>query len=165
MRAVLNAAEPVFSVVYPRIVMLFGTSARAALRYASAWAAGGAAAGALALGLGISLWPAIEPMLAPRAGGLDLQGLRSVLLILGGLLPLLLGWKFIGYWMLGSGRYDSAYRACVIVGGIVGVIGAATWGGAAGAMGLAWTALGVEFVVIVVAVGGVALTGRERARA
>jgi hypothetical protein len=64
--------------------------------------------------------------------------------------------------MLGSGRYDTAYRACVIVGGIVGVTGAATWGGAAGPTGLAWTAVGVEVVVIAVALGGVALTRRER---
>jgi O-antigen/teichoic acid export membrane protein len=164
-RAVLNAAEPVFSVVYPRIVTLFATSARAALRYASAWAVGGAAAGALLLAIGNVMWPVVEPMLVPRAGGLDLHSLRKVMLILGWLLPLLLGWKFIGYWILGSGRYDTAYRACVVVGGIVGVIGAATYGGAAGATGLAWTALGVEMVVIAVAVGGVLLTRRERALA
>ena len=164
-RAVLNAAEPVFSVVYPRIVTLFNTSARAALRYAAAWGVGGAAVGAVLLGLGNLLWPAVEPMLVPRAGGLDVEKLRAVMLILGCLLPLLLGWKFIGYWILGSGRYDTAYRACVIVGGVVGVIGAATCGGAAGATGLAWTALGVELIVIAVAVGGVLLTRRERALA
>jgi len=164
-RAVLNAAEPVFSVVYPRIVTMFKSSARAALRYASAWAAGGTAVGALLLGIGNVMWPSIEPLILPRAGGLDLHSLRSVLLILGWLLPLLLGWKFIGYWILGSGRYDTAYRACVIVGGIVGVIGAATCGGAAGATGLAWTALGVEMIVIAVAVGGVLLTRRGRAPA
>jgi O-antigen/teichoic acid export membrane protein len=161
-RAVLNAADPVISVVYPRMVMIFATSARAALRYAMAWAAGGAALGALLLGLGHLLWPALEPMLTARAGAIDVPGVRATLLVLGWLLPLLLGWKFIGYWMLGSGRYDTAYRACVIVGGIVGVIGAATWGAAAGATGLAWTAVGVELVVIAVAVGGVALTRRER---
>ena len=159
-RAVLNAAEPVFAVVYPRIVTLFKTSAGAALRYAAAWGAGGAAAGALLLGVGVLTWQAIEPLVLPRAGGIDLPGLRATMLVLGWLLPLLLGWKFIGYWMLGSGRYDTAYRACVIVGGIAGVIGAATWGGAAGATGLAWVALGVELLVIAVAVGGVLLTRR-----
>lgn len=164
-RAVLNAAEPVFSVVYPRIVTLFKTSARAALRYASAWAVGGTAVGALLLAVGSVMWPAIEPLVLPRAGGLDVHSLRAVLLILGWLLPLLLGWKFIGYWILGSGRYDTAYRACVIVGGIVGVIGAATYGGAAGATGLAWTALCVELIVIAAAVGGVLLTRRKRAPA
>jgi len=162
-RAVLNAAEPVFSVVYPRIVNLFATSERAALRYSAAWAVGGAAVGVVLLALGNALWPHLEPLLLPRAGGLDVMSLRAVLLILAWLLPLLLGWKFIGYWILGSGRYDSAYRACVIVGGIVGVLGAATYGGAAGATGLALTALTVEMVVIAVAVGGVLLTRRLRA--
>ncbi|MBC7992655.1 MAG: oligosaccharide flippase family protein [Rhizobacter sp.] len=159
-RAVLNAAEPVFAVVYPRIVTLFKTSASAALRYAAAWSVGGVLVGALLFALGVLMWQAIEPLLLPNAGGIDLPDLRAAMLILGGLLPLLLGWKFIGYWMLGSGRYDTAYRACVVVGGIAGVIGAATWGGAAGASGLAWVALGVELIVIVVAVGGMLLTRR-----
>ncbi|HZT56220.1 MAG TPA: hypothetical protein VFA35_08345, partial [Burkholderiaceae bacterium] len=164
-RALLNAAEPVFSVVYPRIVTLFGTSARAAFRYAAAWAGCGAIAGVALLGIGHLIWPAIEPLIVSRAGGLDVEGVRAVLRILGWLVPLLLGWKFIGYWILGSGRFDAAYRTCVIVGGIVGVLAAATFGGAAGATGLAWTALGAEAVVIAVAVGGVLLTRRERARA
>jgi PST family polysaccharide transporter/O-antigen flippase len=153
-RAVLAAADPVFSVVYPRIVRLFGDGPRAALAYAARWAAGGALAGALLFAAGGLLWPAVSPLLAPRAGGIDADRLHATLRILGGLLPLLLGWKFFGYWMLGSGRYDRAYRACVVVGGIVGVAAAATVGGAAGATGLAWTALGVETVVIVVAVAG-----------
>ncbi len=160
-RAVLNAAEPVFAVVYPRIVTLFKTSAAAALRYAAAWSVGGVLVGALLFALGVLMWQAIEPLVLPNAGGIDLPKLRAAMLILGGLLPLLLGWKFIGYWMLGSGRYDTAYRACVVVGGIAGVIGAATWGGAAGASGLAWVALGVELIVIVVAVGGMLLTRRR----
>ena len=162
-RAGLNAAEPVFAVVYPRIVNLFATSARAALRYAAAWALAGAAAGALLLVAGHLGWPAIEPLIVPRAGGLDAPMLRAVLAILGLLLPLLLGWKFIGYWMLGSGRFDTAYRSCVIVGGIVGTALAASVGGAAGPTGLAWTALGVETLVIVLAIGGMLLTRRARA--
>ena len=89
--------------------------------------------------------------------------LHAVLQILAWLLPLLLGWKFIGYWMLGSGLYDRAYRACVVVGGFVGVTASASVGGAAGATGLAWTALGVECVVIAVALGGIALTRRRSA--
>lgn len=161
-RAVLNAAEPVFAVVYPRIVALFKTSADAALRYAALWSVGGLVAGALLL-LGAYLaWPLIEPIILPRPGDINLVDLRATMLILGWLLPLLLGWKFMGYWMLGSGRYDTAYRACVIVGGVAGVIGAATWGGAAGAPGLAVVALGVEWLVIAVAVGGVLLTERTR---
>jgi len=159
-RAVLNAAEPVFAVVYPRIVTLFKTSAHEALRYAARWSVGGVAVGLLLLLLGTLSWPMLEPLILPRAGGIDLGPLRAAMFILGWLLPLLLGWKFIGYWMLGSGRYDTAYRACVIVGGIAGVIGAASWGGAAGATGLAWVALGVELLVIVVAVVGMLLTRR-----
>jgi O-antigen/teichoic acid export membrane protein len=164
-RAVLNAADPIFSVVYPRIVQLFLTSARAALRYTLLWAVGGVAMGGLLFGIGCVGWPSVEPLLLSRAGGLDLQGVRATLLILGWLLPLLLGWKFIGYWVLGSGRYDRAYKACVVVGGVVGVASASTWGGAAGPSGLAWTAVGVEIVVIAVAVGGVLLTRRGHARA
>jgi O-antigen/teichoic acid export membrane protein len=162
-RAVMNAADPVFSVVYPRIVNLFATGARAAFRYTMGWAAGGAVAGAWLFGVGCLAWPLVEPMLLRHEGGLDLQGVRATLLILGWLLPLLLGWKFIGYWMLGSGRYDRAYRACVIAGGIVGVVGAASVGGAAGPTGLAWTAVGAEIVVIAVAVGGILLMDRDRA--
>ena len=88
--------------------------------------------------------------IAAHAADIDLPRLRMALLILSGLLPLLLGWKFIGYWMLGSGRYDTAYRACMVIGGIAGVAAAATVGGAAGAIGLAWTAIGVELLVIAV---------------
>ena len=162
-RSLLNAAEPVSSVVYPRMVTLFKAGEGAALRYAGLWAAGGLLVGALLLAAGSVMWSAVEPLIAPRAAGLDLQRLRAAFLVLGGLLPLLLGWKPIGYWILGSGRYDTAYRTCVIVGGVVGVIGAATWGGAAGAVGLAWTALLVEALVIVVAIAGVLLTRRLRA--
>ncbi|WP_280154561.1 oligosaccharide flippase family protein [Piscinibacter sp. XHJ-5] len=160
-RALLAAADPVFSVVYPRIVTLFRSGTRSALRYALRWAAGGATAGALLLLAGMGSWPLVESLLAPRAGGIELSHLQAVMQVLGWLLPLLLGWKFIGYWMLGSGRYDTAYRSCMVVGGIVGVIAAATVGGAAGAVGLAWTALGVEAVVIAVALGGVWLTNRH----
>ena len=48
-RAVLNAADPVFSVVYPRIVALFATGARAAGAYAARWSLGGALAGPVGL--------------------------------------------------------------------------------------------------------------------
>jgi O-antigen/teichoic acid export membrane protein len=157
-RAVLAAADPVFSVVYPRIVRLFAQGARVALAYASRWALAGAVVGALLLAAGQLLWPLSAPWLAPRAGGMDLARLHTTLQILAWLLPLLLGWKFFGYWMLGSGRYDTAYRTCVVVGGIVGVAAAATVGGAAGATGLAWTALGVELVVIAVALAGMLAT-------
>lgn len=159
-RAVLNAAEPVFAVVYPRIVMLFPRGAGAALRYAAAWSVGGVAAGLALFAAGVAGWQVIEPLVMQRAGSIDLPALRATMLVLGWLLPLLLGWKFIGYWMLGSGRFDRAYRACVVAGGIAGTLGAATWGGAAGAVGLAYVAVGVEILVIVVAVGGMLLTRR-----
>jgi O-antigen/teichoic acid export membrane protein len=160
-RAVLNAAEPVFAVVYPRIVTLFQQGARAALRYAARWSVGGLVAGLVLYALGVAGWQLIEPLLLARAGSLDLPTLRATMLVLGALLPLLLGWKFIGYWMLGSGRFDTAYRSCVVIGGIVGTLGAATWGGAAGAVGLAWVAIGVELVVMAVAVVGMWLTARR----
>jgi O-antigen/teichoic acid export membrane protein len=157
-RAVLNAAEPVFAVVYPRIVARFATGARAALSYALRWSLGGlAAGGALAL-LGAAMWPSLEPMLLRDAASFDLPLLRATMAVLALLLPLLLGWKFIGYWMLGSRRYDVAYRACVVAGGVAGVAGAATVGGAAGPTGLAWVAVGVEVLVMAVAMAGMALT-------
>ncbi|MEP7301618.1 MAG: oligosaccharide flippase family protein [Caldimonas sp.] len=160
-RAVLAGADPVYSLVYPRIVALFGQSARRALWYAARWAALGSVAGALTL-LAVQLaWPSLEPLIAARAGGLDVQRIHAVASVLAWLWPLLFGWKFIGYWMLGSGRHDSAYRASMIAGGIAGVAAAATFGGAAGAIGLAWTAIGVELLVILVAL---ALMGVARLR-
>jgi O-antigen/teichoic acid export membrane protein len=155
-RALLAAADPVYSLVYPRIVAMFGASGRAALWYAARWAALGSVAGALAYALVGGLWPLLEPYVAARAGDIDVDRVHDVALVLAWLWPLLLGWKFFGYWMLGSGRHDTVYRACVIAGGIVGVAAAATVGGAAGAIGLAWTAIGVELLVIVVAIGGMA---------
>lgn len=160
-RAALNAAEPVFAVVYPRIVTLFQQGARVALRYATRWSVGGVVAGLAMYALGIAGWQLVEPWVLSRAGGLDLATLRATMLVLGALLPLLLGWKFIGYWMLGSGRFDTAYRSCVVIGGIAGTLGAATWGGAAGAVGLAWVAVSVELLVMAVAVGGMWLTARR----
>lgn len=161
-RALVAAADPVFSVIYPRIVALFAFGARAALRYAARWALAGAIAGAAILLAMRLLLPIATPWLAPRATALDLVALQPVLYTLGALLPLLLGWKFFGYWLLGSHRFDAAYRSSIVVGGIVGTASALTFGGAAGAVGLAWTAIGVELLVIVVAVGGSVLTLRRR---
>jgi O-antigen/teichoic acid export membrane protein len=161
-RAVLAAADPVYSVVYPRIVALFARGSRAALWYAARWAAAGSVAGALVFAAVQGLWPWIEPAIVARSGGIDVQGVHAVAFVLAWLWPLLFAWKFIGYWMLGSGRHDTAYRTCIVVGGIVGVAAAATVGGRAGALGLAWTALGVELLVIVVAIALMA-AGRLRA--
>lgn len=160
-RAVLNAAEPVFAVVYPRIVTLFQQGARTALGYAARWSVGGVVVGLVLYALGVAGWQVIEPLVLARAGSIDVATLRATMLVLGALLPLLLGWKFIGYWMLGSGRFDTAYRSCVVIGGIAGTLGAATWGGAAGPVGLAWVAIGVELLVMTVAVVGMWLTARR----
>ena len=161
-RAVLAVADPVFSVVYPRIVALFERSGRAALWYAARWAAAGTVAGALMFGLAQTVWPLLEPVLASRAGGIDVERVHAVASILAGLWPLLLSWKFFGYWMLGSARHDMAYRSSVVAGAIAGVAAAATIGGAAGATGLAWTALGVEVLVIAVAVTAMAAGRLQR---
>ena len=161
-RVVLAAAEPVFAVVYPRIVLLFGSGVRAALAYSVRWAVVGAAIGAAMVLVAYLSWPWFGASLAARSGGLDIDRLAATFAILVWLWPLLLGWKFFGYWMLGSARYDTAYRASIVVGGVVGVASAASFGGAAGATGLAWTALGVEGVVIVVSVAGVFVTQRRR---
>ncbi|MDQ6685557.1 MAG: oligosaccharide flippase family protein [Pseudomonadota bacterium] len=157
-RALLAGADPVFSVVYPRIVALFRASPQAALRYAFRWAVVGACTGAVLLLLVEAFWPSFAALLAVHAGAIDISSVHRVLFILAWLWPMLLGWKFFGYWMLGSGRYDMAYRAAAFVGAIAGVLAAATWGGAAGAVGLAWTALGVEALVIAVELAGVLLT-------
>jgi O-antigen/teichoic acid export membrane protein len=166
-RSLLAGAEPVFALVYPRIVALFSVEdgARRALRYASRWALGGAVVGGLLYGVLLAAWPLAEPWLARDGRGFEPGALQAVAVVLGLLLPLLLGWKFIGYWMLGSHRYDTAYRACMVVGGIVGVASALTVGGRAGATGLAWTALAVELTVIAVALAGMALTGRRQSNA
>jgi len=162
-RAVLAAADPVYSVVYPRIVALFGQRSRAAHWYAARWAAAGSVAGAIVFAAVQVLWPRIEPALVARAGDIDVAAVHAVAYVLAWLWPLLFAWKFIGYWMLGSGRHDTAYRTCVVVGGIVGVVIAATVGGRAGPIGLAWTSLGVELLVIVVAIALMAV-GRLGAR-
>jgi hypothetical protein len=160
-RAVLSAAEPVFQVVYPRIVGRFPLGARAAWRYTARWALLGAGAGALLLGAGVWAWPALSAVLMARQGAVDGARLAPVMLTLGSLLPLLLCWKFFGYAMLGSGRYDQAYRACVVVGGLAGVAGAWLRGGQ-GALALSRVAVGVELAVIATALFGMLLTERSR---
>ncbi|MGM9488970.1 oligosaccharide flippase family protein [Ideonella sp. YS5] len=165
-RSLLAGAEPVFALVYPRIVGLFAGEGgeRRALRYALRWSVGGLVVGAALYVLLLAAWPWAQTWLARDGHGFAPGAVQAVATVLGLLLPLLLGWKFIGYWMLGSGRYDRAYRACVVVGGIAGVASALTVGGQAGALGLAWTALAVELTVIAVALAGVGLTARLRQR-
>lgn len=153
-RALLAAADPVFQIVYPRIVQRFAQGARAALVYTARWALAGVAAGALLWAGGLALW---------HASGRGGDGATPVLTVLGALLPLLLGWKFFGYWMLGSARFDAAYRACMIGGALAGLAGA--WAFATGgALPLAYTAIGIESFVIVLAVAGIGFTLHRQGR-
>jgi O-antigen/teichoic acid export membrane protein len=156
-RAVLGAADPVFQIVYPRIVSHFRLGARAAWFYTARWALLGAVCGGVLLLVGVLAWPLLGDWLKSQKGAIDSARVAPVMATLGLLLPLLLGWKFFGYWMLGSGRYDHAYRACVVVGGVAGVAGAWQFG-AAGAAALSRVAVGVELLVIAAAVAGMALT-------
>ncbi len=156
-RAVLGAADPVFQIVYPRIVSHFQFGARAAWFYTARWALLGAVAGGVLLVGGVLAWPLLSSVLAAQKGAFDTARVAPVMATLGLLLPLLLCWKFFGYWMLGSGRFDHAYRACVVVGGLAGVAGAWQFG-ADGAAALSRVAVGVEGLVIAAAVAGMALT-------
>jgi len=156
-RALLQAADPLVQVVYPRIVARFAVGQGVALRYAAGWAVGGLLAGASIYALLIFGWPLIERSLP----GVEHARLAAVLTVAGLLLPLLTGWKFIGYWMLGSARYDHAYRACVVVGGVFGA--AAAWWAGHDAVALAWVAFSAECVVIGAAVAGIVWTRRTKA--
>ncbi len=149
-RALLYGSDPLVQLIYPRIVSRFRDGARAALRYAARWALGGLVAGALLLAALLLATP-----LAGRAlAGVDALRLHGVLKVLGVLLPLLMGWKFIGFWMLGSGRYDPAYRASIVAGGLCGAVGA--WQLGHDAVALAGVALGAEAAVICTALAGMA---------
>jgi O-antigen/teichoic acid export membrane protein len=161
-RALLAAADPVYQLVFPRIVARMPQGLRAAAAYSARWALLGALAGGLLLLAGALAWPLLAPWLAARSHE-EATGLRAVFGVLGWLLPLLLGWKFFGYWMLGSGRFDGAYRACLLVGGVVGVLAALAFAHL-GAVALAGVALGAEVTVIASALVGVALTLRSAAR-
>jgi len=156
-RALLQGSDPLVQLVYPRIVDRFAQGARVALRYAARWAAAGllvGLAGYVVLYLG---WP----MAARALGTPEPARVQAVLAVAGLLLPLLVGWKFLGYWMLGSGRYDHAYRACIVIGGIFGA--SAAWAFAHDAVALATVAVAAEAVVIAAAVAGMMLTERRRA--
>lgn len=160
-RALLAAADPLYQLVYPRIVARMPRGLRVSGAYSARWALAGVAAGAAALLAGALAWPLLHEWLAAPGRGFDAAALREVFAVLAWLLPLLLGWKFIGYWMLGSGRFDHAYRACVFVGAIVGV-GAALAFASRGAVALAGVALAAEVAVIAAALLGVVITLRQR---
>jgi len=154
-RALLQGTDPLVQLVYPRIVERFAGGARAALRYAARWAAAGLAVGLAGYALLLLGWPVV----ARALGSAEPARVQAVFTVAGVLLPLLIGWKFIGYWMLGSGRYDHAYRACVVIGGVFGA--GAAWAFAHDAVALAGVAVAAEVVVITAAVAGMLLTERR----
>ncbi|MDE2082004.1 MAG: hypothetical protein KGI90_11665 [Burkholderiales bacterium] len=160
-RALLAAADPLYQLVYPRIVARMPQGLRAAATYAARWTLFGAAAGLALLLAGALAWPLLARWLAGPGHGIDGSALHAVFAVLAWLLPLLLAWKFVGYWMLGSGRFDHAYRLCVMAGGAFGLVAALAFAGG-GAVALAGVALAAEGVVIVTALAGVAATLRVR---
>ena len=158
-RAALAAADPVFQLVYPRIVARFKVSASGALRYTARWSLLGLGAGVVLLLIGVLAWPWVAALVMDARGGIDPARVAPVMAVLGLLLPLLLCWKFFGYWMLGSGSFDHAYRASVVVAGLAGVAAAWTFGGD-GAVVLARVAVCLEMLVMAVAIIGMWLTLR-----
>jgi O-antigen/teichoic acid export membrane protein len=151
-RAALMAVDPLAQWVYPRIVERFAQGLLPAFKFALRWALAGLAAGAAALLLLDLLWPAIATRLPP---GIDAPALRAVLGISACLLPLLLSWKPLGLWMLGSARFDTAYRMCMIGGALAGL--SLVWlAPTLDAITLARIALAVEILVIGLAVAGIA---------
>lgn len=152
-RALIGAAEPLVQLVYPRIVDRFRQGLRPALAYALRWSGAGAAVG---LGLAVAAWLAWPRLQGLVGGDVDPQRLQAVLAVAGWLIPLAMGWRFIGYWMLGSARYDVAYRSCIALGAAVGLLGA--WAFGSSAVALAVVALSAELAVMAAAVAGMLFT-------
>lgn len=156
-RTLVSSLEPLVQLVYPRIVERFRTGARHAFAYAASWASGGALVGLLIALAAWWWWPAWA---ARQGDAVPPEALRNVVSVLGWLIPLGMGWRFIGYWMLGSGRYDRAYRSCIAIGAVVGVSGAWWFGDTA--VRLAGVAMAAEVAVVLAAVAGMLLTERRR---
>ena len=163
-RAVLAAADPVYSLVYPRIVALFGPSGRAALWYAARWAALGSVAGAaLFLLVQIALAGARAAPVRPRrqhrraAGPCRRPGPGLALAIAARLEVhrLLDARQRPARRRLPALHRHRRHRRRRRRGDV---------GGAHGALGLAWTSIGVELLVIVVAIAAMG-AGRLRRRA
>ena len=157
-RALLAAADPVIQLVYPRIVARFAVSERVALAYAARWAVGGLCVGLLIFGAGLLAWP----LIAPRLTGVDAAGLAQVLSVFGLLVPLAMGWRFLAYWMLGSGHYDTGYRASIYAGALAGIAGAWLFGQSAAA--LSAVVLAAELAIMTTSGLGVLLARRRRRR-
>ena len=151
-RALLAAIDPIISLIYLRIVQLFEIDEKNALRYATRWAFIGLVLGICFFGGGELAWLVKEKYEFRWIGGMSNEQLHATFIVLGWLLPMLMGWKFVGCWILASRRYDRAYRLSIIGGAGVGLLGASI---AASAEGLAWTAISAEMAVILVAIVGV----------
>ncbi len=150
-RLILSSATPIFSITFPRAVELHNKKASSAFNYSARWAIGGALTGFMILISGIIIWPFIEALIMKFLTGINLEYLRSTLLVLGVLLPLLLCWRFFINWMLSTKELDMAYRISVFSGALVGLIGVHNMGGAPTSENLAWIALRAEISVIIVA--------------
>lgn len=156
-RALMAATDPITQLVYPRIVQRLAVSPRDAMRYTLRWCAFGLGLGALIVVAVALLWPVVSGAIK----GVDPSALAKVLTVLIWLVPLSMGWRFIGYWMLGSGRYDRALRWSIVAGAVIGVTGALSVG--QDAVRLAMVAVLAEVGVMLASLAGVALT-RRRAR-
>lgn len=158
LRALVAATDPLMQLVYPRIVERFRLGARAAFAYAVRWAAAGTALGLLLVLLAWLAWPVVQGWVR-----VDAVALRSVCAVLVWLLPLMMGWRYLAYWVLGSGRYDRAYRGCIVAGAVVGLGGALAFGQSP--VALALVALGAETAVMLTAGAGVLATEWQRREA
>lgn len=156
-RAVMAGADPIYSLVYPRIVARWARSPRAAWAYAARWSAAGVATGLVGYAAAVYGWPLWAPLVFHRDAA-DTALLRTLMAVLALLWPVAFGWRFFGYWMLGSGRHDTAYRLSMVVAAGVGVAGAAAAGLLGGAFALAWVAVGVELLVVAMGIAGIRLT-------
>jgi O-antigen/teichoic acid export membrane protein len=155
-RALMAVTDPITQLIYPRIVERLARGARDALRYTLRWCLFG-----LALGILISVIAALAwSFFSEALRGIDRERLGQVLAVLIGLVPLSTGWRFIGHWMLATGKYDHALRWCIVVGAVVGVAGALAAG--QDAVHLAGVAVLAEVSVMLAAVTGVVITRRRQ---
>lgn len=150
-RLILSSATPIFSITFPRAVELHSKKPSSAFNYSARWAIGGALTGFIILILGIITWPFIEALVIKFLNGINLENLRSTLLVLGLLLPLLFCWRFFINWMLSTKELDMAYRISVFSGALVGLIGVHNIGKTPTAENLAWIAIQAEISVVIVA--------------
>lgn len=142
-RALMAAVDPITQLVYLRIVQRLAVSPKEALRYTLRWSALGLSLGLTLVAALATLWPYVSGAIR----GVNPSQLADVLMVLIWLVPLSMGWRFIGYWMLGSGHHDRTLRWCIVAGAFVGVAGAFMFGHNAGH--LAWVAVLAELAVMI----------------